>query len=230
MRKDLLKTVKTGFNAPDEVQARVQEQGEGLSASERHLLRFLPARSRILDIGCATGRTCIALAKEGHTVTGVDVAERLVEKAAAGAAAEELAITYRVCESVSLPFPSDVFDAVLLLKTYCYVPKRENRGAWLKEMARVLKPAGWLFLVQYTLDGIYDTYEPIRAENEERFPELLEDLEAGDGFSTHESPVFIHYFLEADLRAELAEAPFQLVDSFREETLCYYALKQVSSV
>ena len=225
--KNLFGTVKTNFNAPHEVSLRIEEQNAGLSESERRMLRFLPQNCRVLDIGCATGRASIALAKEGHAVTGIDVAERLIEKARTTTEEHGLAITYHVCDPLTLPFPDDAFDAVLMLKTYCYVPKRQNRVAWLKEIARVLKPNGWLFLVQYIIDGIFDNYDPIHEENQQRFPDdILETLEEGSSFSEGDEFVtFIRYFLEADLRIELASAPFQIMDSFREETLCYYALK-----
>lgn len=222
---DLLSTVKTSFNASHEVSQRIEEQEKGLSDSERRMFRFLPQNCRVLDIGCATGRASMTLAKEGHTITGIDVAERLLEKARTTAEAQGLEITYQVCDPLILPFPDKAFDAVLMLKTYCYVPKRRNRVAWLKEIARVLKSDGWLFLVQYTIDTALDNYDPIHEETRERFPDILETLEEGDGFSTHEIPTFIHYFLEEDLRAELVDAPFQIVDSFREDTLCYYTLK-----
>ena len=225
--KNLFGTVKTNFNAPHEVSLRIEEQHEGLSEPEGRMLRFLPQKCCILDIGCATGRASIALTKEGHVVTGIDVAEQLIEKAQTAAEEQDLAITYQVCDPVALPFPNEVFDAVLMLKTYCYVPKRQNRVAWLNEIARVLKPEGWLFLVQYIIDGIFDNYDPIHEENQQRFPDdILETLEEGSSFSERDDFVtFIRYFLETDLRGELVTAPFQIVDSFREDTLWYYALK-----
>ena len=75
---DLLSTVKTSFNASHEVSQRIEEQEKGLSDPERRMFRFLPQDCRILDIGCATGRASMALAKGGHIVTGIDVAERLI--------------------------------------------------------------------------------------------------------------------------------------------------------
>ena len=223
--KNLFATVKTSFNASHEVNQRIEEQEKGLSDSERRMFRLLPQNCRVLDIGCATGRASMALAKKGHVVTGIDIAERLIEKAQATAEAQGLEITYQVCNPVTLPFPDEVFDAVLMLKTYCYVPKRQNRIAWLEKIARVLKPNGQLFLVQYTIDTALNNYDPIHEETRERFPDILETLEEGDGFSSHEIPTFIHYFLEADLRAELVNTSFKIVDFFRDDTLCYYVLK-----
>ena len=222
----LLQTVKTGFNTPTEVQTRRDEQKAGLSPAEHRLLRLLPEKSSLLDIGCATGRAALALAKSGHTVTGIDVAEQLIAAAKTAAATQAVPVTYHVCDPLKLPFLDESFHAALLLKTYCYLPKRQNREAWLHQIARILKPNGWLFVVQYTLDGIYTDYDAIYEDTAQRFPELLAALEPGDGFSTHEPPVFIHYFLEADLRAELTAGPFNIVETFREETLWYGALQK----
>jgi len=95
----------------------MKEQGKGLSRSERRILRVFPPKCCLLDIGCATGRASIALAKAGHVVTGIDVAEQLIEKARTAAEEQELAVTYQVCDALTLPFPTKVFGAVLMLKT-----------------------------------------------------------------------------------------------------------------
>ena len=227
---DLLSSVKAWFNQPCEVDLRVQKQGTGLSEPERRMIRFLPQKSRILDIGCATGRVSSALAKEGHIVTGIDVAEQLVEKARTLAKKQGVPVTYQTCDPVVLPFPDDTFNAVLFLHTYCYVPKRQTRIKWLREIARVLKPDGWLFLSQHIIDQVMDSYEPIREDNQQRFPAICATLEEGDGFSLpaegSETATYIHFFLETDLRAELDDSPFQLVDSFCEEDRFYGSIKK----
>ena len=228
--KNLLGSVKAWFNQPYEVNLRIQEQEDRLSEPERRMIRFLPQQSRILDIGCATGRASIALAQEGHIVTGIDVAEQLIEKARTATEKQGIEITYQICDPVTLSFPDGVFDATLLLKTYCYVPKRETRIMWLNEIARVLKPESWLFLSQYIIDEALGSYEPIHEENQRRFPSISVKLEEGDGFSLpvkdSETVAFIHYFMEADLRDELASSPFQIVDSFREDVIFYCTLKK----
>lgn len=228
--KNLLGSVKAWFNEPHEVNLRIREQEDGLSESESQMVQFLPHQSRILDIGCATGRTSFALAEKGHVVTGIDIAELLIEKARTVAEKRGIAITYQVCDPVTLPFPDSVFDAALLLKTYCYVPKRQNRIAWLNEIARVLKPNSWLLLSQYIIDEALGSYEPIHKENQRRFPSIYTKLEKGDGFSLpvedNEMVAFIHYFMEVDLRAELESSPFQIISSFRENVMFYCTLKQ----
>jgi 2-polyprenyl-3-methyl-5-hydroxy-6-metoxy-1,4-benzoquinol methylase len=227
---DLTGSVREWFNQPHEIELRTQELEKGLTEPESRMLWHLPPQSRVLDIGCAAGRASIALAREGHTVTGIDVAERLIKEARTAAKETAVGATFQVCDSVNAPFPEGAFNAALLLKTYCYVPKRANRIAWLHEIARVVKPGGWLFLSQYIIDDVVGSYEPIREENRRRFPSTYATLEDGDGFSLpfEGSPTvgFVHYFMEADLRDELAPSPFQLVDSFRQSTVLYCTLQK----
>lgn len=41
------------------------------------LLRdYVPARSRVLDLGCGTGSLAVLLAEQGHVLTGVDLSPR----------------------------------------------------------------------------------------------------------------------------------------------------------
>jgi hypothetical protein len=95
----------------------------------------------------------------------------------------------------------------------------------LEEIARVLCPGGWLFLSQYIIDGILDSYDQIRDENYHRFASDYETLEEGDSF-TSGIPSYVHFFMEADLLDELKASPFQIIDSFREDTICSCSLRK----
>ena len=70
---------------------------------------------RILDIGCATGSLAIALAQEGHRVTGVDLDAEMIELARrrpGGGAVEFRAMDMR---DVAPSLPAGAFDTVLCL-------------------------------------------------------------------------------------------------------------------
>lgn len=226
----LLNSVKVGFNQPSEIEHRMLEVDDGLTDSEQRMMRYLSPRSCVLDIGCAVGRASIALAQAGHIVTGVDVAGRLIEKAQQIATEKKIDTVFRVCKPLSLPFPDAAFDAAILLKTFCYVPRRQNRVKWLTEIARVVRPKGWLFLSQYILDGILDSYDEVRDEKHNRFAIDYETLEEGDGFTLarneNDHSHYLHFFMKADLLLELRSSPFQIIKSFREETLCYMTLQK----
>lgn len=46
--------------------------------------KYAPDSRRILDIGCGTGRHDFLLAEKGYSVTGVDISQKMIEKALSG--------------------------------------------------------------------------------------------------------------------------------------------------
>lgn len=66
------------------------------------MLEFEPSH-RILDVGCGPGRHAIELGERGFTVHGIDISERFVELAKAGAEAAGVAdrVTFEVADARS---------------------------------------------------------------------------------------------------------------------------------
>ena len=70
----------------------------------------LPARSRVLDVGCGTGRPVAeVLAAVGHLVTGYDVSPKMVEIARA----QVPGATFDVADLRTLDQPASSWDAVV---------------------------------------------------------------------------------------------------------------------
>jgi 2-polyprenyl-3-methyl-5-hydroxy-6-metoxy-1,4-benzoquinol methylase len=93
---------------------------------------------RVLDWGAGWGQTSVLLRAAGLDVVAYDVEDK-------GAAAGLLAGTgvgYVVSPGPGLPFPDGAFDGVLNCGVLEHVA--DERGA-LAELARVLRPGGWLF-------------------------------------------------------------------------------------
>ena len=76
----------------------------------------------------------------------------------------------------------------------------------------MLYPDGQIFLFQSILDAIFDDYKPIYNDNYRQFAADYKTLEEGDNFCSGE-PFYVHHFFAADLKKELDESPFQLLDS-----------------
>jgi ubiquinone/menaquinone biosynthesis C-methylase UbiE len=102
----------------------------------------LAASTRLLDVGCGTGRLANAAAERfGVRAWGVDRSEKMVEQARAGAAR---GVAFRVASADALPFRDGWFDAVTMrLVLHTLGGARENA---LREAARVLAPGGRIFI------------------------------------------------------------------------------------
>ncbi len=223
--QSLLNSVKEWFNRPEELSQRSNEADNGLSKAEQAFVDALPAGSRCLDIGCATGRLVFALAKQGYAPTGIDVAEEQIAQAQQFAQQRNCNATFLRYQPPTLPFPDASFDAASLVKTYCYIPHRAARIAFLSEIARVLTPNASLYLSQQILDPFCDNYEPTYDDNYHQFASDYETLEAGDNF-TLGTPNYVHFFLAADLGEEIAASPFRTVDASREGDLLVSVLQK----
>lgn len=101
-------------------------------------------RLEILDVGTGTGVVALLLAELGHRVTGVDIAEQMVQKAREKAKKLNLAVEFRVGDAEVLPFKNNSFDAVINRHVVWSLPDPEKAMA---EWKRVLRPGGKLIII-----------------------------------------------------------------------------------
>lgn len=102
------------------------------------LARVLPDES-VLDIACGTGNGSLEAARAGASVTGLDLARRLLEVASGRAAAENLSVSYVLGDAQHLSFPDHSFDLVLSIFGVIFAPDAEKAFG---EIVRVLRPSG----------------------------------------------------------------------------------------
>lgn len=101
----------------------------------------------ILEIGIGNGRDSIFLAKKGHTVTGIDVAEEPVRVAQEKADEENLEnVTFEIGDGEKLRYDAEDFDVVYSVAAI-HSTLLDNT---LSEIYRVLKPGGMVKLFLYT--------------------------------------------------------------------------------
>jgi SAM-dependent methyltransferase len=156
----------------------------------------LAAATRLLDVGCGTGRLANAAAERfGLRAWGVDRSEAMVEQARAHAGRR---VAFRVASADALPFRDGWFDAVTMrLVVHALGDSRAN--AW-REAARVLAPRGRLFVWTFAhahFTGFYlAPYLPsLPAIDLARFPDpdaLADELRKAGFSQVEQHPLLQH--------------------------------------
>jgi ubiquinone/menaquinone biosynthesis C-methylase UbiE len=144
------------------------------------------ARDRFLDVGCGTGAAVRGAAAVAARAVGVDLSERMVERA------RELATEggeFVVADSEDLPFADGEFTAVLCTASFHHYPDPHRA---LAEMARVLEPGGRVVIGDGTSD--------------------LLAARLADGILRRVDRSHVRLYRTAELRALLAGAGFSDVD------------------
>ena len=109
-----------------------------------------PAEVKILDVATGTGDLALALRDAGaFDVVGLDFSAAMLDEASRkdAAAASGRRIAWVAADAMTLPFPDESFDAVTVGFGLRNMPSYP--GA-LREMARVLVPAGTLVCLETT--------------------------------------------------------------------------------
>ncbi|MFH1588460.1 MAG: class I SAM-dependent methyltransferase [Candidatus Diapherotrites archaeon] len=110
-----------------------------------------PSNSKILEAGCGTGEfSCGFALSKNSEVIGIDISEKSLEIAEKNKKKFKLStVSFQNANVLSLPFESNSFDFVFSLGC---VHHTENPRKAFKEIARVLKPNGFIVL------GVYNKY------------------------------------------------------------------------
>ena len=107
----------------------------------------LPAGEPVLEIGCGAGANAIALAKRGYLVQAIDSVREMLNftQQSAMDAGVSSSVSTSLGDAHNLAFPESSFGLVLAIGV---IPYLHSPTKALGEMARVLKPAGYLLLTQ----------------------------------------------------------------------------------
>lgn len=124
---------------------RLQIVGEALAEAVD-----IRAGERVLDIAAGNGNATLAAARRFAHVTSTDYVPALLEKSAARAAAEGLAVTYRVADAEALPFADESFDVALSTFGAMFTPQHARPA---DEMLRVVRGGGRIGLANWTPEG-----------------------------------------------------------------------------
>jgi len=132
------------------------------------------ASPRILDCGCGTGSNLEMLRPFGDatgfdlTGTGVAFAHRHGHRVAQASIAD-------------IPFASGRFDLATSFDVFQCLPEAVERSA-IREMARVLKPGGWLLLHVAALEMLHGRHSVLSQEVRRYTPSRLRSIVEEGGF------------------------------------------------
>ena len=107
----------------------------------------------VADLGCGNGRNLLWLAHQyGVHGVGYDTSREAVMQARARTASDELPLVFEE-RSIAKPIPlADASATIALDMMSSHVLRRAEREQLRDEIARVLKPGGWLFFKSFLLD------------------------------------------------------------------------------
>ena len=124
----------------------------GVAEGIRHAVWRLAPREneRILDIATGTGWTARHINRSGANVTGVDIAQGLLDAAKQIAEEEGLSIDWQLGDAEQLPFPDASFDAAASTFGVMFAT---NQEAAISELARVVRPGGRIAIAAWLPDS-----------------------------------------------------------------------------
>ena len=131
-------------------------QGHAVAAELASVLDLpsLPRGAWILDAGCGSGLFSLALAQAGppSTVVGVDLSAGMLSAAAREARGRSVGnLRLALADCCRLPFRDRTFELVLAAGL---LPNVNDWSLLLRELRRVLRPAGRLLLVEVDRDAL----------------------------------------------------------------------------
>jgi SAM-dependent methyltransferase len=129
------------------------------------LRRRVPG-GRLLDVGCGTGFIIHLALGVFDEIHGVDITPAMLQRVRTDAGN----ITLHQSPAESMPFADGTFDAVT---AYSFVDHVADRGALLREVARVLKPGGIFYADLIPSRLFWRALHPIAAHGRGRFADIV---------------------------------------------------------
>ena len=118
---------------------------------EKKILASISKGSRMLDVGCGSGRFSIGAAQTGYDVTGIDITSEAITAASNKAKNLKLNnIRFLVGDMTNMPFNDNEFDYVFCPRfSINAVATFQRRQRAVQEMMRVVKPGGVVYIESF---------------------------------------------------------------------------------
>jgi SAM-dependent methyltransferase len=140
-----------------------------------------PARARILDAGCGSGRNMVELASHGD-VTGVELSATSVCLARQRAVGEVVE-----CSVLEMPFADDSFDLAVSLDV---IEHLADDGGALQELRRVVAPGGALLVTVPAYPWLWSGHDEVNHHHRRYTRRSLIDVAERAGWQSVRSSYF----------------------------------------
>ncbi|AZV58238.1 class I SAM-dependent methyltransferase [Clostridium sp. AWRP] len=116
----------------------------------KEFAKFVDKKDIILDVGCGYGRTLNQLYGEGyHNLIGIDFSENMIERGKK----QYPYLDLRLKQGKAIDMEDNCFDAVILFAVLTCIIDNAEQIALLKEIERVLKPNGIIYINDFLLNA-----------------------------------------------------------------------------
>ncbi len=115
----------------------------------------ISADTHVLDVACGTADLSITAYKQGsRSIEGVDISQKMLEVGREKLQKKGLSDCIRLqqVDGVTLPFETDIFDVVTV---GFGVRNFQQRKESLTEMYRVMKPGGYLVILEFSQPRVF---------------------------------------------------------------------------
>ncbi len=115
---------------------------------------------KLLDVGCGIGNSTLPFAKSGFECTGIDISPKMIKLAKKFSKKHGVKINFKVGNVLSVKFEENKFDYVISVAVLHHLDSEKKRLKALKEIKRVLKSNGKIFLTVWNRETKKDAYIP----------------------------------------------------------------------
>lgn len=129
-------------------------------------------RGDVLDVGCGLGDNAIYLAKNGHTVTGLDISPTALITAKRRAADAGVDVTFAVADSTKLEGYTEAFDTIVDSGMF-HCLDDDGKRSYAAAAHRATRPGATLLLSCFSDAQPADEERPLPAVSERTLRDVL---------------------------------------------------------
>jgi len=176
---DTLGCLTRAYSAFDEDTRLASQSGQvEFLTTMRYIERYLRPGMRVLEIGAATGRYSLTLARMGYDVTAIELVQSNIDRFKKKMRPEDR-VDLRQGNALDLSrFSDGTFDVTLLLGPMYHLKEPADKSRALEEALRVTRPGGLLYVAYVITDMVLHTEGFVKGKIDHFFTEHRMDTES----------------------------------------------------